>query len=895
MSDLLSLFDQLCDCDPSEQQRQLAELDAAQPALALRLRAMLKADAGAAVLAQDMDLQPSLSVSSWHLADRAGERFGPYCLLHSLGSGGMGTVWLAERTLGASVQAVAIKFMHRGREARLLKQFNSERNALARLEHPNIARLIDAGVTPDGEPFIATEYVDGAPLLDYVRTQKLDLSERLKLIESLCEAVDYAHRRLLIHRDIKPSNVMVDQTGRARLLDFGIAKAIDADATDETLNNPLSPAYAAPEQALGEPVSTATDTFALGLLLFELLTGRLPMQRRGLRFQDLARRVATETIEAPSAADLAGLAELDPQLAAREWPRRLKGDLDHIVLKALKREPERRYPSALALAEDLRRFRSGRPVMARPDSVGYRLRKLITRHPFASVAVSLSALAIFGLSGVALVQSLKAERSAERAIRAQNFVLSTFASADPQQMRGEKLTAKEILASGRSRVALEFRDDPQQQAQLTLELAQIYANLQEHATLVEMARAALEAIKRMPQPDRDLSAKAHALLSNGLFWRSEYAAAQKHAERAVVLYRAAGPKFRTQLGSALMALGATQLANSQVPAGLEAQSEALALLALDPGRDSAEFALACVQNAQLLEDYGRFTEARARYVEGISVLRLVRGEMHPDTAAARVSLAGILDRLGDTAGATREFASGIAALRRLYDNKGGTLSAALMSQGIFLQAAGQHAQAEASYREALTLVDAKSPTFAHLNRYLGQVLLLERRATEAHEVLVVAVDAYASAGGVAVAQMWRANADVGVALAQLGRESEALVLQMEAVKKLGALINPDAYELIRPLRSLAQTQIVLEQFAAAETSLAHSLRIATAQIGATHITTCGIHQSIAALALKAGRPEAANAVQEPLRACESALEKTHSQAPVLADIKLTLATLERPR
>ena len=326
MSQLLEYFDELCDLSPALREARLIAITKADARLSEQLRAMLKADSNATQLvAHDIERQPQLGADLWRKTAPQAD-FGAFHMLRELGTGGMGIVWLAERNLSGSTQQVAIKFM-RHSSPELLKHFERERDALARLEHPGIARLIDAGISPDGAPYLATEFVDGALILDYVREHKLDLHGRLKLIEALCDAVDYAHRRLLVHRDIKPSNVMVDRAGRVRLLDFGIAKALDVGSNTQTHSNPLSPAYAAPEQALGEPISTATDIFGLGLLLFELLTGQLPAQRRVISAIDMAHKISQETIEAPSLSHAAEIAEIDPTLATRDWPKRLRGDL----------------------------------------------------------------------------------------------------------------------------------------------------------------------------------------------------------------------------------------------------------------------------------------------------------------------------------------------------------------------------------------------------------------------------------------------------------------------------------------------------------------------------------------------------------------------------------------
>lgn len=896
MSALLAAFDALCDAPAAEREARLNEIAEDDAALAAQLRSMLAADREpTAFLARDISAQSVLNPTVWARPDRTGQRFSAYTLLRELGTGGMGAVWLAERQLGASVQHVAIKFMHRPDDARLMGQFERERNALARLEHPAIARLIDAGLTPDGEPFIATEFVDGVPLLTYVRTQLSALHERLLLIESLCEAVDYAHRRLLVHRDIKPSNVMVDGAGRARLLDFGIAKALDPVITEQTLNNPLSPAYASPEQALGEPVSTATDVFALGLLLFELLTGQLPRQRRTLKLGEMAARISGETIEAPSSTELATIAAIDPVLAARDWPKQLRGDLDQIVLTALHREPERRYPSALALAADLKRWREGRPILARPDSASYRLRKLIRRHPLVTTASALALVLVTVLSTLAFLQSLKAERAAARALRAQDFVLSIFLSADQTQTRGEKLTAKEILASASARLDKEFADDPQQQAELKLKLAEIYGNASNPERAKSLAQEVLVSAEKLHAGNSELKARALMQLAMLAYDEGEFKPGLALSKQAVDALRALRLANQSLLATALMDRGAliTEI-EADAALGLSDQQEGLALLAAETGTKSVAYGRALTQRAMLFEELDRFAEARADYAAGVAILAREYGDVHPRTANARLALAGVLDRLGEPELAQMEFEKTVTAMRKLYDNRGNELAAAVFSQGIFFQTIGELAQAERNYRETIALGGTTAQFAAHAYRYLGQVLVLTNRASEAAQAFERAVDGYARVYGENNPQGWRTQADWGGAELALGQSDAALKRQRLAVERLEQLLGAQANELIRPLRALAQTELALKRFPDAEQHFTRALALAGAQLGEAHVTTCGLRRDLAAVALAAGETGALPTLRERLANCRAALAAKQPNAPVLQQVDETLAQL-KPR
>ena len=359
----------------------------------------------------------------------AGEHIGPYQLVHQLGVGGMAEVWLARRADGAFKRDVALKLplLTRLRED-LAQRFTRERDILAALEHPNIARLYDAGVTPDGLPYLAMEYVAGQPLTEWCDSHRLDLRARLKLFLQVLDAVQYAHARRVLHRDIKPSNILVTGSGQVRLLDFGVAKLLAEGEPDPQLTQiygqALTPEYASPELLLGEPAEVASDIYALGIVLNELLAGSRPYRLKPGASRTLLERAVVEArVHRPSslvteAAAQARAATLE-QLA-----RRLRGDLDAIVLKALARVPAHRYPSAEALSEDLQRHLAGEPVRARPDRLGYRLGKFAQRHPAGSSAAVLGAVLAAGAIAYALNRPV-ADRAVAGAPTAQPAPVAT--------------------------------------------------------------------------------------------------------------------------------------------------------------------------------------------------------------------------------------------------------------------------------------------------------------------------------------------------------------------------------------------------------------------------------------------------------------------------------------
>ncbi len=385
--------------------------------------------AGASFLSEPAHLEVAALVSDRFEADRVGLRIGAWRLERVLDRGGMGTVYLCERADGAFAQQAALKLLRPGLDTReLVRRFERERQILAGLDHPNIARLLDGGATTDGHPYLVMEYIDGQPIDRWCDAQRLGIGERIDLLRRVCDAVQHAHQKLVIHCDLKPSNILVTADGEPRLLDFGIARLVRPDAfvADDTatVQRLLSPDYASPEQVRGEPVSTATDVHALGILLHQLICGDRPYRVSSLSPQELLRTVCEQQPAKPSAM-LRGVLQQSPEraeaiaMARATRPRRLvralEGDLDTIVMTALRKEPARRYATPAALGADLARLRKNLPIHAQPDRIGYRLGKFVARHRTGVAAAAVVLLALVGGLGAALWQAQRATLARQHA------------------------------------------------------------------------------------------------------------------------------------------------------------------------------------------------------------------------------------------------------------------------------------------------------------------------------------------------------------------------------------------------------------------------------------------------------------------------------------------------
>lgn len=518
------LFDELLDLDESDRASRLREIAVRNPEVHARLVRLLDADHEADVRLRDYEQ----AVARVALAAAAGRRVGAWRLVEEIGHGGMGVVYRAERADGQFEQRAAIKLLRFGlTQDDLVRRFLTEREILASLQHPHIARVLDGGVTDDGTPWFAMEYVEGVPITEHCERRGLSIDECLELFERVCRVVQHAHNRLIIHRDLKPSNIFVGGDGTPHLLDFGLAKVLEDPAADVTSTHPgrrwLTLEYASPEQVRGEPLTTSSDTYQLGLILYELLAGRRPYTVKGLSPGEAESVICEREPSRPStAAATVDRADKSPRLVLpRKLLRRLRGDLDTIVMKALHKDPDRRYASAEALADDIRRHLTGRLIHARPDTIGYRTRKFVARHRWAVGAAGLVFLSLVGGLAGTLSQARRATENARDALDAQRraeevtaFLVGLFEANDPSVAQGDTITARELLERGVAQ-AEEMTDRPELQATLFGVTARVYqslGNVSRADELFARSAAAWDAVS----PERENEdERAQTLLSLG--------------------------------------------------------------------------------------------------------------------------------------------------------------------------------------------------------------------------------------------------------------------------------------------------------------------------------------------------------------------------------------------
>ncbi len=654
-----------------------------------------------------------------------GTMVGPYRILHELARGGMGAVYLAERADGQFEQRVALKLIKRGMDSdEIHRRFLAERQILARLSHPHIARLLDGGVSDDGQPYFAMEYVEGIPLTAYCDERRLGIDERLRLFADVCQAVRHAHQNLVIHRDLKPSNILVTVDGEVKLLDFGIAKLVQQDSGPGTALTAvgiraMTPEYAAPEQVRGEPVTTATDVYALGAILYELLTGhRVHRLQRGT-LHELEQVICEATPEAPSAAvsrteeiTLAdGLREtVTPDTVSRaraSEPARLRrllgGDLDTIALKALQKVPARRYSSADALLADLQRYEAGLPVLARPDSRLYRARKFVRRHRVGVGAATALLLALLaGLGGTAW-QARVASREAVQATEVKNFVKDLFNDATPSQSRGREITARELLERGTRRVDSALARQPEVQLELLDFLAQVHRDLGYFDRADSLVRRALGLARSLYGPGGREEARELATWGTVLQEEGEYPRAESVLSQALAIRRRSHGVDDSTLAANLGDLAVTLQTEAKYDEAEPLSREALRIDRRLFGNEHLQVASDLDNLGVLLWVMGKLDEAGSVTRSALDIRRRLLDGGHPLLTNSLHNLAGIRLSEGNISEAEKLDREALAIDRKLYPNGHPDLAFKLQQLYLILDAGGRYAEAESVLTEALAI------------------------------------------------------------------------------------------------------------------------------------------------------------------------------------------------
>ncbi len=739
-----------------------------------------------------------------------------YRLIERIGAGGMGQVWLAERDDGGPRQRVALKRLRAlgAPSAAELARFLSEGRILAKLQHPNIAHLIDAGIDADGHPFLAMEYVGGQPLDRWNAARERPMRERIELFVRICGAVEYAHAQLVIHRDLKPANILVGADGIPKLLDFGIARLLERDeavAPATTVQRAMTPAYASPEQIQGRALGTATDVYSLGVVLYELIAGVRPFDHLDT---ELARANAIVAGTFPP-----------PSRAPGAWPRQ-PADLEAIVLKAMRREPAQRYASVAELAEDLRRYLDARPVLARRGQWGYRAQRHLARNRWAIAAAALALAAAVGFTARTLQAEHEARLQAQISDRVAEFLVSVFAAADSNLHVGLRadLSARDVLDAGTARIATELADQPRIRARLLEAVGNAYRHMNANATAAALmreaadlnldpavdqplaaaralaalanimangefpardaeraARDSLALAERLTPPGSQAIANGWMVLSLALNRDGRLAAAQHAAQTSLTMNQALPRGDDNRIGAAFHNLCFIRAARGEAAAAL-ADCEA-GIAELPPG-ESLSRTQRMSRYAQVLGQTGQHARAIETAEASLAMAERLEGGQGPFAALYLLRLATILDAAGRHADARRRLDAAREAQARLNGTDSGEYLAVLLAIGEHAVYSGDPEAEQAPLREAHAAMAARyapdDPRVLRAKTALAQNLIDRGQAgAEARALLDAAAAGWASKDdpgplhapytALALADWYRRNGDPAAAAAWLDR------------------------------------------------------------------------------------------------------------------------------
>jgi eukaryotic-like serine/threonine-protein kinase len=732
----------------------------------------------------DPEARTALDLNSDHYI---GRQVGTYRITKVLGYGGMGAVYEAVRDDGQFQKRVAIKLVRPAAYSKeLIERFQQERRALARLEHPNIATLVDGGTTDEGVPYFVMEFVDGIPLDEYCEEKKLSVADRLDLFRLVCAAVQYAHQNLLVHRDIKPGNILVTPNGTPKLLDFGIAKFLNeahqtepSEVTRVGLRF-ITLEYASPEQIKGEPVTTTSDVYSLGVLLYKVLTGRSPYNFKTRLPHEMTRVVCEEQPPKPSTTSKHRPSEMLQSIPSEKLRRQLAGDLDNIILKALQKEPHRRYSSVEQFAEDIRRHREGLPVLARPDTVRYRTAKFVQRHRFAVGAAAVLIIAILGGAAATLWQANKAKKEAAKAEQISNFLQEMLSSADPAKS-GKDVTVVQTLDRAVERVERELVLQPEVAASLLHTIGETYLGLgqyvqaerelkkslflrhqifgseHEEISTVLHSLAFLEQLRGNQQGADSLYQQAIAMYKgSGASLDIRYAAmlsdystllremrlpdkALHFIQEATEIHKSTGGKdtkeyavLLTNLGGALQDTRQFRAADSVFRVALELMKEKL-------GENHIDVAQAINNFAFVLLNENKTAEAESLFRQSLDIRKKVLGENHPEVALALSNLAGIVLKRNDFNEAEQLSLKALNLYRNTVNPDNLRLTSSLVFLGRIENMRGNGEKAERFLTEAL-LIRRKALPSGHygilaVEAELGKAYALQHRYNEAEQLL----------------------------------------------------------------------------------------------------------------------------------------------------------------
>jgi predicted Ser/Thr protein kinase len=819
-----ALLDELLDMSSEGRNPFLARRCADDPAVRAEVESLLNAASSVGdFLSEPATLGPETAVGDMP----AGTRVGVWRIGNLLGRGGMGVVYEAERAEGDFHQRVAVKLLRHEAVAEL-PRFHVERQILARLEHPSIARLHDGGVTAEGRPYMVMEFIEGRPISEYCELTQASLAERMRLFVQVCEAVAYAHRNLVVHRDLKPANILVTPQGQVKLLDFGIAKLIDADRSDLTqaAAAPMTPLAAAPEQLLGQPVTTATDVYALGLLLFELLTDSQPWPHSASAIAQAVRVVLDEAAPVPSER---ALKKADAPIA----PRLLRGDFDAIVAKAVRKEPAHRYATVEALKGDIEHALHGEPVAARAGARLYVFGRFLRRYRWVTVAVAAVLVSLALGLGAASWQAQRAaiERDAARRDAAREeavrYQLTRLFRTAIEERGKQPATAKAMIDSSAQRVLREYRSEPQLAGQIVITLADLYMALEDVEGASSLLSGFLDEAQRQPADPVALADARQKLAGLDLL--------RGHPEHAAQLlslaeaFWALHPRdYAEERLEGLTVRGRMQRTSGDLDAAIATERSAIAQRIALSGRNHRETAVLLNSHAITLTTANRLEGALDAYRQTVAIYQALGTSEELDAQI-------ILGNMGTLEYRTGHLLQAESLLRDAYQHEralagdSAAVAAVMGYYGELLSETNRAPQAESVLQEASDLgaryAGVSSPLAVQNRLFLGEAQLLAGDTAAAQATLSADHDAAVAQYGpknplslrsqVALARLRLAQGDLSGA-------SVRLVAVIADIRSVGVRAEPI---LAQALQALADVDLAEGKVAEAIGSLREAIQL----------------------------------------------------------------------
>ncbi len=794
-----------------------------------------------------------------------GKRIGAYRLLDLIGQGGMAEVYKAVRDDDQYQKQVAIKLI-RGERTFLIGRFWHERQILANLEHNNIARFLEGGTTPEGIHYLVMEFIEGDPITIYCDNHNLTIRQRLELFRTVCNAVQFAHRNLVIHRDLKPSNIFVTSGGVPKLLDFGIAKLLNSDLADEsptatvTSFRMMTPEYASPEQVLAQQVTTATDVYSLGAVLYELLTTERAHQLNTHSLNEIEHVICKKDPDLPSTA-VRRVQSTDTE-ERKNTKKRLSRDfvheLDSIVLKAMEKDPQRRYNTAAQFGEDITRYLDGLPVLARTSTIRYRTFKFVRRH---RTAVAIAAFVVLMLAGFAIAMTIQAARIAnerDRANQVTKFLVKLFEVSNPSESKGNSVTARELLDASSKKIETDLRNQPEVQASLMETMGKVYGNLGLYSTAIPLLEKSLQ-IREQKFGEENLDvATAMNDLAEALFNAGKLEAGEPLARKALAIRRKLLGNEHQDVALSLSNLGGGVYATGKYADAESIFREALAIRQKIFGDENLLVASSLTQLGIALKLQEKVDEAEVVTRRALVIRRKLLGNNHPDIATSLNNLGRILLDKPDYDGAEQMLREAVELDRKIFGNDHPDLAITLTGLAQALKGKKNYVEAEKLFRDALALkqrtLGKDHPSIAISMSNLADLLIDQGNYDEADQLLHEAQLIFKKS--LPPQHFNHGSVLLALGRSQLGRKNykEAEQLLRQALTSYVANFTSDHLRVANLKRILGECLTQQGRFNEAESMLLESNRIYESKYNSNHPDVIEVKHSLVSLYTAWGKP-----------------------------------------